>query len=146
MSKLRFRELIGPQARKVSLWGRRDWLRVQPRDTEWVQTLPPLIPTPLPLPLPQQTGRWISGGHAHFSLGSGGLFPDALCSLCPQEPCSLSRTLPSCLSWFHLGSSPGNPTLQPKTPKSHLSHPRAVVPHTSAPLSAHHRRVVLALG
>lgn len=72
-----------------------------------------------------------------FLPDSRGLFPDALCSLCPQKPCSPSSTLPSCLSWFHLVSAPGNPTLQPETPRPHLSHPRAVAPSKSPPFSAH---------
>lgn len=66
-----------------------------------------------------------------------GLVPRcSLCSPRPQEPCSPSRTLPSCLSWFHLVSSPGNPALQPKTPRPHLSHPRLLPPvrvHLSRP-------------
>lgn len=75
-------------------------------------------------------------GHAHFSLGSRGLFPGTLCSRWPQEPHSPSSTLPSCLNWFHLFSTPGNATLQPETPRPHLSHLRAVTPSKSPPFSA----------
>lgn len=40
-----------------------------------------------------------------------GLVLDALCSLCPQEPCSPSSIFPSCSNRFHLVSIPGNQTL-----------------------------------
>lgn len=134
MSKLRFREYIGPHARKLSLWGRCDWLRVQPRDTEWVQTLPPLIPAPLPLPR-QTLPVDFRGPRPLFSSLEAGACSQMLCVHRALRSPALRPGL-SLLELVSLGllsRESNSPAQDPETPPFS---PQAVNPRKSAPFSA----------